>query len=267
MISTVWDVTERKRLENELKKYNENLLDTVNSVSNELTEAHKVLLKQERLAVLGQMAASVSHELRNPLSVINNVSYFLKMKYPDLDEQTLKMLNLLEKEVDRSDRIIGNMLSFSKQKPILAEDLELNEMVRTFFSAPDTIPGNVALKLELSEIPTIRADAEKLRQVLDNLVSNACQAMPEGGTLTVSTKVMGNEFVDLSVKDTGQGMNAEVLSRIFEPLFSTRTTGFGLGLPIVKTLVADHGGEIKVKSKVGEGSEFIVTLPIEGRSV
>jgi PAS domain S-box-containing protein len=262
------DITERKQLEDELKIYSEGLQILVDEKTMELEKTHDLLMKQERLAVLGQMAASVSHELRNPLNVINNVAYYLKIKFPDADEKTLNMLDLLEKEVDRSDRIIGNMLSFSKQKPNLNKDMDLNDLVRTFFSAPDIIPGNVAVSLKLSDkVPTIRADAEKLRQVLDNLVSNACQAMPDGGILTVSTKVNKANILELSIKDNGCGMSEEIQSRIFEPLFSTKTTGFGLGLVIVKSLVDDHGGEIKVKSKADEGSEFIVILPIEGRGV
>jgi PAS domain S-box-containing protein len=267
LLASALDITERKQLESELETYSEGLQIMVDEKTMELEKTHELLMKQERLAVLGQMAASVSHELRNPLSVINNVAYYLKMKFPDMDEKSVQMLDLLEKEVDRSDRIIGNMLSFSKQKPNLNKDMDLNDLVRTFFSAPDAIPGNVAINLKLSEIPTIRADAEKLRQVLDNLVSNACQAMPEGGTLTVSTKVNKAKMLEMSVKDTGQGMSDEIQSRIFEPLFSTKTTGFGLGLVIVKSLVGDHGGGITVRSKAGEGSEFTVTLPIEGRAI
>jgi signal transduction histidine kinase len=224
------------------------------------------MIKQERLAILGQMAASLSHELRNPLSVINNVSYYLRTKFPDVDEKTLKMLDLLEKEVDRSDRIIGNMLSFSRHKPTMAEDMNLNDFIDSFFSNPDATPGNVNVKLKLSEIPQIHADSEKFRQILDNLVTNACQAMPEGGTLTVSTEATDSDAIELSVNDTGHGMTEEVQSRLFEPLFSTKTTGFGLGLVIVKTLVEDHGGNITVKSREGKGSEFIITLPIAGRS-
>lgn len=261
------DISIRKQLEEKLKDHNENLLATVNSVSEELEKAHRSIMQQERLAVLGQMAASVSHELRNPLSVINNVAYYLKTKFPDADDKTIKMLELLEKEVDRSDRIIGNMLSFSKLKPTNAENINVNELVSSYLSSSETISGNISVRQKLSDIPPVSADPEKLRQVLDNLVSNACQAMPDGGTLTVSTKVNKAKKLELSVKDTGHGMSEEIQSRIFEPLFSTKTTGFGLGLAIVKTLITDHGGEIKVKSRVGEGSEFIVILPIDRRSV
>ncbi len=266
-LNLISDITERKQMEMELNDYSENLQNMVKETTKELEETHARMIKQERLAILGQMAASLSHELRNPLSVINNVAYYLRTKFPDVDEKTLKMLDLLEKEVDRSDRIIGNMLSFSRQKPNVHKDTDLNDLVHSFFSTSDATPGDITVKLELSDaVPKISADSEKLRQVLDNLVSNACQAMPDGGLLTVSTRAGDREMVELSVKDTGHGMSDEIQSQIFEPLFSTRTTGFGLGLVIVKTLVADHGGEIKVKSKEGEGSEFIITLPIAGRS-
>lgn len=266
-LNFISDITERKQMEMELNDYSENLQNMVKETTKELEETHARMIKQERLAILGQMAASLSHELRNPLSVINNVAYYLRTKFPDVDEKTLKMLDLLEKEVDRSDRIIGNMLSFSRQKPNVHKDTDLNDLVHSFFSTSDATPGDITVKLELSDaVSKISADSEKLRQVLDNLVSNACQAMPDGGLLTVSTRAGDKEMVELSVKDTGHGMSDEIQSQIFEPLFSTRTTGFGLGLVIVKTLVADHGGEIHVQSKEGEGSEFIITLPIIGRS-
>ncbi|MDO9537940.1 MAG: PAS domain S-box protein [Thermoplasmata archaeon] len=253
--------------DNELLHLTENLQELVDEKTGELEVVHTSLMKQERLAVLGQMAASVSHELRNPLTVINSVSYYLKTKFPDMDEKTFKMLDLLESEVERSDRIIGNMLGFSKQKPNILEDVDMNTIVSQFFSRTERIPGNVKVDLKLHKIvPVIQADVEKLNQVLGNLISNACHAMSlDGGTLTVTTGINDN-FVNLSVKDTGQGMSEEIQSRIFEPLFSTKTTGFGLGLPIVKTLVKDHGGEIKVKSKEGKGTEFIIRLPVEGRS-
>ncbi|MBA3045003.1 MAG: PAS domain S-box protein [Candidatus Thermoplasmatota archaeon] len=262
--STERDITERKKLENSIKECSENLQIMVDKKTIELDIAHDKLLKQERLAVLGQMAASVSHELRNPLTVINSVSYYLKTKFPDMDEKTFKMLDLLEKEVDRSDRIIGNMLNFSRQKPNILEDINLNTHVTEYFSSSENIAGDITLKLKLSDnLPLIQADAEKLRQILDNLVSNACDAMSEGGgTLTVTTGINDN-FVNLSVKDIGHGMSPEIQARIFEPLFSTRTTGFGLGLPIVKTLVEDHGGEITVNSKEGQGTEFTLTFPMD----
>ncbi len=258
------DISARKELEEKLKDYNEKLLETVNLVSMELESVHKTLVKQERLAVLGQMAASVSHELRNPLSVINNVAFFLKTKFPDIDEKTMHMLNLLEKEVDRSDRIIGNMLTFSSRKPNMNDEVNINELIRDFFTKSDAIPGNIELKLDLPDgIPTIIADDGKLKQVLDNLTSNAYHAMPDGGTISVSTRA-GKDSIEFSVQDTGHGMDPSTLAKIFEPLFSTRTTGFGLGLAIVKTLVEDHGGSVVVESEVDRGTTFTVTLPIGG---
>jgi len=265
IIGSTRDITQRKWAEDESKLLSMRLQSIADEKTLELEKAHAAMVKQERLAVLGQMAASVSHELRNPLSVINNVAFYLKTKLPDLDEKSLQMLELLDKEVMRSDRIIGDMLGFSRQKPNLVEDVSLNELVESYFSSPDVKPGNIELKLKLApDLVPIRADIEKLKQILDNLVINAFQAMPGGGTLTITTGIGKSGTADLSVEDTGCGMSPEIMAKIFEPLFSTKTTGFGLGLAIVKTLVVDHGGELEVDSKEGKGSVFTVRLPFEG---
>jgi PAS domain S-box-containing protein len=261
----VRDITVRKQAEDELRVLTMKLQTIADEKTRELEAIHATMLKQERLSLLGQMAASVSHELRNPLSVINNVAYYLRAQHPELDEKSAKMLDILEREVERSDRIIGNMLGFSRSKPNLTESLDINDMVKQYFADQDRLPGNIQLNLELADnLPTLNADMEKLNQVLDNLVSNACHAMPDGGTLTIASKVGDNNTLELTVRDTGHGMSADVQKKIFEPLFSTKTTGFGLGLVVVKTMVEDHHGQVKVSSEEGKGTEFIISLPLDG---
>jgi PAS domain S-box-containing protein len=258
------DITIRKQAEDELRVLTMKLQTIADEKTRELETIHAAMLKQERLSLLGQMAASISHELRNPLSVINNVAYYLRMQHPELDEKSVKMLDILEKEVERSDRIIGNMLGFSRAKSNLSEPLDINELVKQYFADQDRLPGNIQLNLELADnLPTLNADMEKLLQVLDNLVTNACHAMPDGGTLTIASKA-GDDSLELSVRDTGHGMSPDVQKKIFEPLFSTKTTGFGLGLVVVKTLVEDHRGIVKVNSEEGKGTEFTVSLPLDG---
>jgi signal transduction histidine kinase len=259
------DATGRKDAENLLVQLTNNLQQIVDKRTEELRTAHESLLRQERLAVLGQLAASVSHELRNPLSVINNIAYYLKMKHPDLDGKSLRMLDVLEKEVERSDRIIGNMLGFSRHRPNVNAEMSLNDLVREYFQPADRVPGNILVDLKLDDsLKPILADGDKLSQVLDNLVTNACHAMPHGGTLTVETAPTADGRALLRVADTGHGMSREIMARIFEPLFSTKTTGFGLGLVVVKTLVSDHGGEVVVESEEGKGSAFSILLPLHG---
>ncbi|HAX95083.1 MAG TPA: hypothetical protein DCY35_00955 [Prolixibacteraceae bacterium] len=258
------DVTERKKAEEQLRKFSDHLQVMVDLKTAELKAVHEAMMKQERLAALGRMAASISHELRNPLSVINNVAYYLKERCPNLDEKSAQMLEVLKREVDRSDRIIGNMLGYSRHKPNILEDVDLNEFIQSYYSTADSKPGNISVALNLEpQVPLLKADSGKLKQIFDNLSSNAYQAMPEGGLLTVSMKRSGKSVLEIAFKDTGCGMDGETLSKIFEPLFSTKTTGFGLGLAIVQALVMDHKGDIRVDSQPGRGSEFVIALPIE----
>jgi len=234
----------------------------------ERKEMQKRLLRSEKLVVLGRLAGGVGHELRNPLGAIKNAAYFLRMILAEreLDPEVEETLGILEREVNRSECIIGDLLDFARARPPVRRKVVLNDVVQESLSSAK-IPEGVEAVEQLDEgLPAILADPEQLDQALGNLIHNAVQAMPDGGRLVVQTEREDREWLTVSIADTGVGIPEENLEKIFEPLFTTRARGIGLGLAIVKTLVEGHGGEIEVESAVGEGSTFTVRLPVEGGS-
>ncbi len=221
-----------------------------------LEAAQEELLRQERLAVLGQLAGGVSHELRNPLGVIKNSVYYLNMVLPD-DSKARKHLTIVEREIAAADRIITGLLDFARVAPSNRAPMDLNQTVREYLDRKPP-PDNVVLVVTLAELPPlVQADAGQVELILGNLVSNAIQAMPEGGTLTVETSAT-EHGARVAVADTGTGIRAEDLAKIFQPLFTTKAKGIGLGLAVALRLAHTNGAEIVVESEPARGSRFDV---------
>ena len=277
MRSTIQDITDRKRAEEALKKYSERLEEMVEERTKELREAQEQLIRQEKLAVLGQLAGGVGHELRNPLGAIKNAAYFLNMVLEEPEPEVKETLEILEKEVATSERIISSLLDFARSKPPTRRKMDINYLLQGALSRA-AAPENVEVVSQLDDtLPTILADPDQLRQVFGNIILNAIQAMPDGGRLMVRTlspspplPLPPSPSLLVSISDTGVGIPEENLDKIFEPLFTTRAKGIGLGLPIVRTLVEGHGGTIEVQSpsaplrtdEVGKGTTFTVRLPM-----
>jgi signal transduction histidine kinase len=242
--------TERKRAEEELRKHR-----------NHLREMQDKLARTERLAVLGQLAGGVGHELRNPLGAIKNATYFLNMVLEQPEPEVKETLEILEREVVTSEHIISSLLDFARPRAPVWQEVDINGIVQETLSR-NGVPGNVMVIRRLDEsLPAILADPDQLVQVFGNIIRNAIQAMPEGGRLTVKSKVSSPGWVSVSISDTGVGIPPKDQQKLFEPLFTTKAKGIGLGLAVSKILVEGHGGTIEVKSKVGEGSTFTVMLP------
>lgn len=228
--------------------------------SEELTEAQGRLLASEKLASLGRLAGSVAHELRNPLGGIKNAAYALRRRLREPDAKVKVLLRVIEQEIENSDRIISSLLDFCRGEPTTWRDVDVNQCVR---AALRKVDGHEAIEVVTrltDDLPVVEGDDNQLRLVLKNIVANAVEAMPEGGTLRVETQAEDGH-VHIVVSDTGVGIAEEDLGRVFEPLFTTKSTGIGLGLVVCKTLVERHGGTIAVSSKVGEGSRFVLTFP------
>jgi DNA-binding LacI/PurR family transcriptional regulator/signal transduction histidine kinase len=250
----------RQQEEETLKEYSERLEAMVKERTRELLEAQEQLVRREKLAILGQLAGGVGHELRNPLGVISNASYFLKQTLPDSDKTTKEYLGILSSEVRNAEKIISDLLDLSRIRPAAREEIAVLELVAQA-SEKQPPPKNVKVNTMIgSDLPPAFVDPRQIVQVLINLMTNAFQAMPEGGTLTISAQVQKDK-VAISVADTGCGIPQENLEKIFDPLFTTRARGIGLGLAISKNLMEVNGGSIEVKSKAGKGSTFIVSLP------
>ena len=253
----------------------------------QLQETQEKLIRQEKLAVLGQLAGGIGHELRNPLGVISNSIYFLQMVLSDADETINEYLNLIADRVREADKIVADLLNLSRTRQADRSKVRPQRLVEEVLArCPASEKVTVATNLP-ADLPPLFIDSLQIQQVLTNLVTNAYQAMPNGGKLTIAAEVatrgaqqQGSESetsslvshpsplapqpptIQLILIDTGHGMSPKILSKIFEPLYTTKAKGIGLGLAVSKNLVEINGGTLEVESTEDRGSRFIITLPI-----
>jgi len=258
----------RQRAEEALGEYSERLEDMVEKRTKELRDAQEELVRKERLGILGQLGGGVAHELRNPLGVISNAIYYLKTILPDADQTTKEYLEMISSEVRNSEKMVSDLLDLSRTRPAKREEVAVSDLVAEVLEkqpAPEDVKVTTRIA---SDLPLVFVDPGQIGQVLANLVINAYQAMPEGGKLTMSAQGE-KERVYLSITDTGCGIPQENMGRLFEPLFTTKARGIGLGLAVSKNLVEVNGGSIEVESpstslrtgEEGKGSTFTVILP------
>ncbi len=264
------ELTERVRAEEALKEYSERLEEMVEQRTQELQDAQEQLIRKERLAVLGQLAGGVAHELRTPLGVISNAIYFLQMTLPDTDETTREYLGIISSEIHGAEKIISGILDFSRTRPPEREEIAVSDLVVQVLERRPP-PEDVEVTTEIrSNLPPVFVDPRQIGQVLLNLVTNAYQTMPDGGRLIIAATVSSDlsptsnlqSLISISITDTGCGIPQENLGKIFEPLFTTKAKGIGLGLAVSKNLVETNGGSIEVESEVGKGSTFTMKLPL-----
>jgi PAS domain S-box-containing protein len=255
------DIAERKKAEIELKAYSERLEEMVEDRTKELKAAQKQLVHQERMATLGQLSRGIAHELRTPLGAINNAAYFLNMVLEEPDDDIKEALEILRKEVSTSERIIKSLLDFARPRTAVQRRTEIQDLIDSVLLQVK-IPEAIRIVKEYDEdLPLAWVDPEQLQQVIKNLVKNAIQAMPDGGQLVLHAEPAGDDHVDISIIDTGVGIDKGNLERIFEPLYTTRAKGIGLGLALAKLNIESNDGSISVESKPGSGSKFTMTLP------
>jgi len=236
------DVTELRSTREELLRRQ---LEEKRKVQDELDRVRDDLVRQTRLAAIGQVAASIAHELRNPLGVINNATFYLRRQIREPAPKLAETLEIISQEVRAADRIITDLLEMSRGKSPSKTAVDLAALVHKTFGELERAPG---MRLEVRIVPDpflVDADPDQLRQVLANLLLNAMQAMPDGGRITVDA--LRESGVDvITVLDEGPGVPADLRTRIFEPLFSTKTKGTGLGLTICRQILEYHGGAIWV---------------------
>jgi len=262
---------ERLKMEDKLRHYAEHLEELVQERTKELRESQEKLLRAERLAAIGELAAMVGNDLRNPLQSITNAAYVLRTFYGSLPaevkkgtdfEDAQKMLQIIQDEVAYANKVVSELQDFANIQGPKIQDINLNSVIRDALSEVK-ISGKIRVITRLDEaVSRFRADPYQLRRVYSNLVSNAVDAMPEGGKLTI-TSLKRRDFVEVKVQDTGIGISKENMEKLFTPLFTTKARGLGLGLLICKNLVEGHGGSIEVESEEGKGSTFTVRLPIQ----
>jgi signal transduction histidine kinase len=212
----------------------------------------------------------VAHEVRNPLGVIfNSLGSMRKLMRPTGDSAML--LDIVEEEADRLDRIVRDLLDFARPHEPALDAEDLGELLADTLQAAqgDRVPANLTVDLQVpADLPKLRIDARMIRQVLLNLVLNGMQAMPRGGTLRILAALEPHRkpLVRIEVTDSGTGVPHELAARIFQPFFTTKAAGTGLGLAVVKRFVEAHRGTITFHSRPGEGTTFVLRLPVDEAS-
>jgi PAS domain S-box-containing protein len=254
------NITQHKKLEDELRRTRDELAFRL----AELEKAQEELLRRERLSTLGQTVATVSHEMRNPLATIRNTLFSLRESIRTGDiARGERSLELAERNIQRCDSIIVELLDFSRQRAPTLEETDMDSwLARVLEELPAS--DRIVVTRSLGCAARVRIDQERLRRAIVNIHSNAVQAMSADGaargTLSVESRLSRNR-VELSFRDSGTGMSPEVLARAGEPLYSTKSNGVGLGLSVVKAVMEEHGGSIRMESVEGTGTLVVLDFP------
>jgi two-component system NtrC family sensor kinase len=263
-----------KRAYNQLKQWSYRLAERVNEKTIELEEIHKSILQVEKMTSLGKMAASVAHELNNPLAGIVTYAKVLEKKVKsnvptgDRQDSIIKDLELIRSESLRCGNIVRNLLAFARGKSANFQETQLDDIINRSLDIMHhhMMLAKVEVEKEISLTNNkIFCDPDQLMQALIALLVNAVEAMPQGGQLRISAEDSENEpeQIIIKIQDSGVGISEEVVDKIFEPFFTTKKDqkGVGLGLPVVYGIIQRHRGKIWVKSKVNEGTTFFIQLP------
>lgn len=234
-----------------------------------LVEMEEKVRRQEQLAVVGSLAAGIAHEIRNPLASLSGSIQLLQGDL-DLKGDDKRLMDIVVRETDRLNTIISEFLEYARPQTAHAEKIlllpVLDETIMLLKNSRDFREG-ITIRAQVDPQVVINGDAQRMRQVFWNLLINACQAMPDGGEITVSAMPVPRSdddsgWCEIVIKDTGHGIGHEYLDKIFDPFFTTKTGGTGLGLAIVERIIEDHGGIIDVESEIGRGTKFRIRLPV-----
>jgi signal transduction histidine kinase len=227
----------------------------------DLKQMQTRLVKAERLASIGELAGMVGHDIRNPLQGIRLALYRLKSKYASkLGSEGKDMCDIIDKCVASSDKIVNDLLDYSREIKLELEKNNPKSLLEKTLSSVQ-VPKRVKVINNSEDKPEVRVDSEKIIRVLVNVVKNAFDAMPNGGTLTITSKETEGNLV-MSFADTGIGMSEETLSKLWVPLFTTKAKGMGFGLSICKRIVEAHGGFIYAESTIGKGTTITIKIPV-----
>jgi signal transduction histidine kinase len=264
--SAVVDVLQRRR-DYAMALVRERTLELSRSLE-ELEDTQGRLVLQERLAALGRVAAAVGHELRNPLGVLTNSLFLVRSRVdrseglPAEDAERIgRNLDTAEREIGAAVVIVESLLDFARERPPSTEPVDLDDLVQESLSVAPPPAGIDVVREGLAGLPPLIADRGQLRQVLLNLITNAYEAMDEQGVLTIEATANG-DGIEIRVSDTGPGMDEETAARVFEPFFTQKAKGIGLGLAVSRRIVEAHGGSISGAGAPGGGATFTLTMPM-----
>jgi len=251
----------------ELKEWGNTLENKVEERTEEMKEMQDQLLRSAKLASMGELVAGVAHEINNPLTGILMFAS-LSARTPDLPQQVKDNLDLIVSETGRCAKIVRGLLEFARESIPEKKLDSINRVIKHTLDlvSQQAIFQDVDIQCHCEEqLPELELDADQLQQVFFNMFINAGQAMPKGGSLTITSSLQGQGIIRIVVEDTGTGISKDNLERIFDPFFSTKSQkGFGLGLSVSYGIIKNHGGRVDVQSAEGQGTTFTIELPVEG---
>jgi signal transduction histidine kinase len=232
-------------------------------ISEQNERLQKEILKSERHRILATMASGMAHEIKNPLTPIKIFAENLPEKLEDKEFLT-KFAGIVQHEVDRIDSLVNQLLDYSKPIPLKLENIELHPFLNQTldFLNSQMLKQMIKTSTKFAKQPVfIYADKQQMKQAFLNILLNAIEAMSKGGQLTISTQIIKNQNVEINIQDTGPGIPEELLKKIWEPFYTSKTKGTGLGLAITRNIIKEHSGKITIKTEEKIGTQFIITLP------
>jgi signal transduction histidine kinase len=260
---------EKRRLEQEIRRYAEELELRVDERTAELVETHKRLVTQERIAALGRAAAQVAHEVKNPLAGLLLYSLHLKDKSSNFSESQIYLLDKIVNTINHLNSRVEQILGFARPVSLTLHSEDLNQIVNDILELlrPQLKANQVKVRLSSEAQPAYAMlDQTSLRGALMNLMLNAIEAMPDGGTLSIVLH-QSEESLRLEIADTGRGIGEAEAKKIFEPFYTTKEQGLGLGMPYAKKIIDQHGGTISVSSQPGKGTTISIVLAAAQKEV
>jgi PAS domain S-box-containing protein len=258
IVGIIHDITRLKEAESALRRANLEYEQRLEQRSRELIAAQDELVRKERLAVLGQLAGSVAHQIRNPLAAIKNAASVLKRSTGE-EVVVAQMLSTIDDEVRHANQIVTDLLDYARVRPPTTRSIDVGYLIQTALDGQH-VPPNISVTLNVPDLPPVQVDVDQVQMALANLVRNALDAMPDGGALTLSAELDDREVV-VVIEDSGSGVKPEVQKRLFEPLVTTKPRGLGLGLTTARILLENQGGSVAYCERGGPGTRFKVRLP------